>query len=132
MPARAAPSWSPPSPSRPVAAWSAGWRWARDRAREASAPRRCRAGWWRGRFSCRHPVRPASPAGCRVPPARRVVRPARLKQVRQHHQEATEICSACPVLAACGEWIATARRPPPGVWAGRFTPPPTSRKRKTA
>jgi hypothetical protein len=47
-------------------------------------------------------------------------------------QEAAEICSACPVLAACGEWIATARRPPPGVWAGRFTPPPTSRKRKTA
>ncbi len=41
---------------------------------------------------------------------------------------AVAICATCPVLAACGEWIATARRPPPGVWAAQFTPPTTKRK----
>lgn len=35
---------------------------------------------------------------------------------------AVTICESCPVLAACGEWIATARRPPPGVTAGKYTP----------
>ncbi|WP_164517849.1 WhiB family transcriptional regulator [Mycobacterium sp. P7213] len=41
---------------------------------------------------------------------------------RQAAEQAVTVCEACPVLAACGEWIATARRPPPGVTAGKYTP----------
>lgn len=41
-------------------------------------------------------------------------------------REAVAVCHACPALTACGEWIATARRPPPGVTAGKYTP--TKRK----
>lgn len=43
-------------------------------------------------------------------------------------EQAVTVCEACPVLAACGEWIATARRPPPGVTAGKYTPTKSQRK----
>lgn len=47
-------------------------------------------------------------------------------------QEATEVCGTCPVAQSCADWLTRAhpQRPPPGVWAARFTPPSTQRKRK--
>ncbi|MGV0699970.1 WhiB family transcriptional regulator [Mycolicibacter sinensis] len=50
---------------------------------------------------------------------------------RDAAEAAVAVCRSCPVVDQCAAWIAEThpRRPPPGVWAGRFTPPPTSRKK---
>ncbi|WP_408066179.1 WhiB family transcriptional regulator [[Mycobacterium] zoologicum] len=51
---------------------------------------------------------------------------------REAVQEAIEVCGRCPVRDRCAEWIARAhpQRPPPGVWAGRYQPQPTTRRKK--
>jgi len=53
---------------------------------------------------------------------------------REAAEEAVVICESCPVLTECGEWAEHThpRRKPGGVIGAVYTPPPTSRKKKTA
>lgn len=53
---------------------------------------------------------------------------------REAAQEAVVVCQTCPVLTECREWAERTypRRKPGGVLAATYSPPPTSRKKKTA
>jgi hypothetical protein len=47
---------------------------------------------------------------------------------REAAEEAVAVCESCPVIDACRSWITAARRPPPGVTAGKYTPTKSQRK----
>ncbi|WP_408066415.1 WhiB family transcriptional regulator [[Mycobacterium] nativiensis] len=46
--------------------------------------------------------------------------------------QAVAICGRCPVVNQCAAWIARThpRRPPPGVWAAHYQPPPSGKRKK--
>ncbi|MGB5796885.1 MAG: WhiB family transcriptional regulator [Mycolicibacter algericus] len=53
---------------------------------------------------------------------------------REAAEKAVAVCQSCPVITECAAWAERAfpKRRPGGVIGAVYTPPPTSRKKKTA